>query len=104
MLKLTRRKFGALALVGTLAATASGMTLMPAAAADKINVGILSLTSHSPSIIAEANGYFADEGIEDEFVSFQAAQPRAVAIASGDAVFGMPPLSGGLLRLSDKVA
>jgi len=102
MLKLTRRKFGALALVGTLAATASGMTLMPAAAADKINVGILSLTSHSPSIIAEAKGYFADEGIEVEFVSFQAAQPMAVAIASGDVDFGMTAISGGLISLADK--
>lgn len=70
MPKITRRLFGALAL-STAAAFA-----FPAHAADKINVGILSLTSHSPSIIAEAKGYFDEQELDVEFVSFQAAQPH----------------------------
>ncbi len=96
MLKLSRRAFGALALAGA-AAFASD-----ASAADKIRVGLLSLTSHSPSIIAEGKGYFGEQDLEVEFISFQAAQPMAVAIASGDVDFGMTAISGGLISLADK--
>ncbi|MAS14790.1 MAG: ABC transporter substrate-binding protein [Nitratireductor sp.] len=97
MTAITRRALGALA----LSAAVVGFAL-PSQAADKINVGILSLTSHSPSIIAEAKGYFEAQDLEVEFVSFQAAQPMAVAIASGDVDFGMTAISGGLISLADK--
>ncbi len=96
MLSLSRKLASALTL-----GAAIGLAL-PAAAADKINIGLLSLTSHSPSIIAEAKGYFAEQELEVEFVSFQAAQPMAVAIASGDVDFGMTAISGGLISLADK--
>lgn len=95
---ISRRMFTALALTAT-----AGMLSGAAAAADKINVGIIpSLTSHSPSIIAEAKGYFAEQELAVEFVSFQSAQPMAVAIASGDVDFGMTAISGGLISLADK--
>lgn len=96
MFSFSRRTFGVLAFAGTVAFTTGAF------AADKINVGILSLTSHSPSIIAEAKGYFTEQDLEVEFVSFQAAQPMAVAIASGDVDFGMTAISGGLISLADK--
>ncbi len=102
MVAFTRRTFGALALSGALAAGTMLSGVASAAAADKINVGLLSLVSHSPSIIAEAKGYFADQGLEVEFVSFQAAQPMAVAIASGDVDFGITAISGGLVSLAEK--
>ncbi len=76
--------------------------LAPAFAADKIKVGILPLTSHSPTIIAAGKGYFAAQGIETSFVTFQAAQPMAVAIASGDVDFGVTAITGGLISLADK--
>ncbi|WP_295815037.1 ABC transporter substrate-binding protein [uncultured Nitratireductor sp.] len=97
MTAITRRALGAL----TLTAAFTGIAL-PSSAADKINVGILSLTSHSPSIIAEAKGYFDAQDLDVEFVSFQAAQPMAVAIASGDVDFGMTAISGSLISLADK--
>ncbi len=97
MTAITRRTLGALALSAAFAGFA-----LPSQAADKINVGILSLTSHSPSIIAEAKGYFEAQDLDVEFVSFQAAQPMAVAIASGDVDFGMTAISGGLISLADK--
>ncbi|HEX9791603.1 MAG TPA: ABC transporter substrate-binding protein [Kiloniellales bacterium] len=95
------------ALASALWATAVGAGVLvtgvsAAAAADKVNIGILSLTSHSPSIIAAAKGYFADQGLELEFVSFQAAQPMAVAIASGDVDFGVTAISGSLVSLAEK--
>jgi NitT/TauT family transport system substrate-binding protein len=97
MLSISRNLLGAAIVAGTMIAGAAG-----ALAADTVRIGILSLTSHSPSIIAAGKGYFADQGIEPEFVSFQAAQPMAVAIASGDIDFGMTAISGGLISLAEK--
>lgn len=97
---ISRRTLNALMLAGSVA-----MLTKAASAADEINVGIIpSLTSHSPSIIAEAKGYFEEQGLDVEFVSFQAAQPMAVAIASGDVDFGLTAISGGLISLADKGA
>ncbi|WP_157014603.1 ABC transporter substrate-binding protein [Mesorhizobium xinjiangense] len=102
MFSITRRRLGGLALSGALAAGTMMSGTVMASAADTINVGLLSLTSHSPSIIAEARGYFADQDLDVEFVSFQAAQPMAVAIASGDVDFGVTAISGGLVSLAEK--
>lgn len=99
MISITRRALGLAAATAFLAA---GTSL--ASAQETVNVGILSLTSHAPSIIAAGKGYFEEEGIEVEFVSFQAAQPMAVAIASGDVDFGITALTGGLIGLAERGA
>ena len=96
-----RRK--ALALLGGTAAAAS--LAAPAIAANKkIKVGALRFTSHSGSFIAMERGYFADAGLDVEFEFFQAAQPMAVAIASGDVDYAVTAMSGGLISLADKGA
>jgi NitT/TauT family transport system substrate-binding protein len=76
----------------------------PATAADKIALGALRFTSHSPTFIAYEKGYFAEEGLDVELKFFQAAQPIAVAIASGDIDFGVTALTGGFYSLADKGA
>lgn len=93
-------------LAGLGAATAAPFVLprRALAATDKLNVGILSLTSHAPALIAEAKGYFKDQGFEVKFVTFQSAQALAVGIASRDVDFGMTAISGGLVSLSQKGA
>lgn len=96
---ITRRTF-AQALAGS--AALAGLRPRRASAADKIHVGILPLTSHAPTIIAQAKGYFAARNVDAEFVMFQAAQPMAVAIASGDVDFGTTAITGGLISLADK--
>lgn len=104
MIRTTRRT--ALSMFAATAiglVTAAGLSTA-AQAADAIKIGILSLTSHSPSIIAEGKGYFTEQDLAVEFVSFQAAQPMAVAIASGDIDFGMTAISGGLISLAEKGA
>lgn len=78
------------------------MAAVSAQAQDTIKIGLLRLTSHSPSIIAEAKGYFAEQKLKVEFVTFQAAQPMAVAIASGDVDFGVTAISASLLNLAQK--
>ncbi|HEY1798152.1 MAG TPA: ABC transporter substrate-binding protein [Stellaceae bacterium] len=93
---LTRREFGLAALAaGALAAT-------PARAADKIHIGILPLASHSPTFIALAKGYFTEAGLDAEFVTFEASEPMAVAIASGDVDFGVTAITGALIALAGK--
>ena len=41
-------------------------------------------TSHAASFVAFERGYFAEAGLDVEFKFFQAAQPMAIAIASGE--------------------
>ncbi len=92
-------------LVAGLFAVLSGASILPAAvAADKIAVGALRFTSHAPTFVAYERGYFKEQGLEVEIKFFQAAQPIAVAIASGDVDFGVGPISGGLINLADKGA
>lgn len=81
-------------------ATAFGM---PARAATR-NLAVLHLASHAPSYIAYERGYFKDAGLDIELKFFEAAQPMAVAIASGDADFGVTAMSGGLISLAQKDA
>ncbi len=61
-------------------------------------------TSHAASFVALERGYFAEEGLDVEFEFFQAAQPMAVAIASGDADYAVTAISGGLVSLAEKGA
>lgn len=99
-LSLDRRRFltaaGALGLAGAFAT--------PSRAATKLNLGVLRLGSHTPSFIAYERGYFRDEGFDVELKFFEAAQPLAVAIASGDADYGVTAMSGGLVSLAEKNA
>jgi NitT/TauT family transport system substrate-binding protein len=76
----------------------------PALANTPMKVGALRFTSHSPSFIAFERGYFAEEGLNVEFEFFEAAQPMAVAIASGDADYAVTAISGGLISLAEKGA
>ena len=100
MKKINRR--GALGLVGA-AATLPWLGVK-AHAKSKIDVGALRFTSHAASFVAYERGYFDSEGLEVEFEFFQAAQPMAVAIASGDADYAVTAISGGLISLAEKGA
>ncbi len=101
MTTINRRKTLAL-MAGATAALAFGA---PAIANNrKIRVGALRFTSHSASFIALERGYFAEAGLDVEFVFFQAAQPMAVAIASGDIDYAVTAVSGGLISLAQKGA
>ncbi|MEM7711126.1 MAG: ABC transporter substrate-binding protein, partial [Pseudomonadota bacterium] len=97
---ITRRR--TLALLG---ATAAATLAAPAIAqGTKLRVGALRFTSHSPSFIALEKGFFAEAGLDVELEFFQAAQPMAVAIASGDVDYAMTAMSGGLVNLAEKGA
>lgn len=59
-----------------------------AARAEEVKIGVSRLASCAQIAIALAKGYFAAEGLTAELVYFDAQQPIAVAVASGDADFG----------------
>lgn len=70
----------------------------------KITVGALRFTSHAGSFVALERDYFKQAGLDVEFKFFQAAQPMAVAIASGDVDYAVTAISGGLISLAQKGA
>lgn len=97
---LTRRHFA----TGAAAGAAFGIVRTARAASETVKIGILPLVSHAPTIIAAAKGYFAAQGLDATLITFQAAEPMAVGIASGDIDFGVTAITGGLVSLADKGA
>lgn len=86
-----------------LAAVLGGLVL-PAQAQDKATVGALRFVSSGGLYLAFERGYFRDEKIDLDIKYFEAAQPVAVAIASGDTMFGLTGITGGSLNLAGKGA
>ena len=97
---LSRRQM----LAGLGAVAAAGSLGLPAWANTKIKVGALRFTSHAPTFVALERGYFKEAGLDVELTFFQAAQPMAVAIASGDIDYAVTAISGGLISLAEKGA
>ncbi len=98
MKTLTRR--ATLAALG--GALATPYLVRSARAGTAVNLGALRFVSHAPSFIAFERGYFQEAGLDVNFDFFEAAQPMAVAIASGDTDYAMTAISGGLISLADK--
>ncbi len=73
-------------------------------AADAVTVAALRFVSSGPIFIAKEKGYFAAEGLDVTLKFFDAAQPVAVAIASGDADFGATGFTAGLFNIAGKGA
>ncbi len=93
-------KFARLALSALLAIATTGV-----ARGDdllKTKVGVLRLSSSAPVFIAQDKGYFKEAGLDVELKFFDAAQPVAVATASGDVDFGATAFTAGLYNLAGK--
>jgi NitT/TauT family transport system substrate-binding protein len=75
-----------------------------ALAQSKIRVGVLKLASSGPVFIAQEKGFFKAAGVEVDLKFFEAAQPVAVAIVSGDLDFGVTAFSAALYNLAGKGA
>jgi len=70
-----------------------------AQAPSRVKLGVLKLTSSAVLFLGAEKGYFKQFGIDPEFVFFQAAQPIAVALASGDLETGATGLTAGLYNI-----
>jgi NitT/TauT family transport system substrate-binding protein len=98
--QILRRKLGAIGLCLAVAAPGAG----GAAGAESIKIGVLKTTGSGPAYIALDKGYFAAAGCAAELVSFDSAQPVAVATASGDIDFGYTGFTGGFYSLAGQGA
>jgi NitT/TauT family transport system substrate-binding protein len=87
-----------------MAVTATTLRPQPVRAADAVKVGILRFVSSGGLFLAKEKGFFAAEGLDVDLVFFDAAQPIAVAVASGDVAFGVTAITGGTLNLAGKGA
>lgn len=87
-----------------LALAAWLLALGTAQAAEKVKIAALTLVSSAPLFIAQERGYYAAEGLDAELVFFRAAQPVAVAVASGDADFGVTAFTAGFFNLAGQGA
>ena len=87
-----------------LGVAAAAAAVKSARAQEKLRVGVLRLASSGPVFIAFERGYFRDRGLDVELKFFDAAQPIAVATASGDVEFGVTAFTGGLFNLAGKGA
>jgi NitT/TauT family transport system substrate-binding protein len=68
--------------------------------AQAIKVGVVRVAAFAPLYIAQERGYFAAEGIPAEIVTFDAAQPVAVAVVAGSTDFGVAALTAGFYNLA----
>ncbi|HET6184975.1 MAG TPA: ABC transporter substrate-binding protein [Acetobacteraceae bacterium] len=99
MLQLSRRSW----LAGSLALATGGRPVR-AAELVSLRLGLLHTLSPAPFYIAERRGYFRDQGIDLQFVFFEAAQPIAAAAVAGDIDVGLTALTGGYFNLAEKGA
>ncbi len=81
--------------VGTVSARAASVPL---------KLGVVKGAVDGPFYIARDKGYFDAENLAVEIVYFDAAQPIAVATASGDIDFGAVGLTGGFYSLGGQGA
>jgi NitT/TauT family transport system substrate-binding protein len=78
------------------------LALASSAEAEAIKIGLLKTSTSGPAYIAQDKGFFAAEGLQSELVTFESAQPVAVATASGDIDFGYTGFTGGFYGLASQ--
>ena len=76
---------------------------LPAARSETIKIGLLKTSSSAVAEIAIKRGYFAAENLDAQLVPFDAAEPVAVAVTSGDIDFGITGLTAGLYALASQL-
>jgi NitT/TauT family transport system substrate-binding protein len=73
-----------------------------AAAQEKVAVGVLRFVSSGALFVAVERGHFKHEGLDLDLKFFDAAQPIAVAVVTGDVDFGLTAFTAGLFNLAGK--
>jgi NitT/TauT family transport system substrate-binding protein len=75
---------------------------LPARAAEPIpiKIGVVQTLAVGPIFVADERGYFRDEGLDAKITFFDAAQPIAIAAASGDVDFGCTGMAAAFYSLA----
>jgi NitT/TauT family transport system substrate-binding protein len=68
----------------------------PAAHAQQLTIGTIGASSDAPFFIADANGYFAEQGLKVTFVRFDTAAKMIPSLGSGEVDVGSGATSAGL--------
>lgn len=82
------------------AITVSAFGFSHSVLAENLIIGVAKLASAGPVFVAIDRGYFAEQGFEPVLRYFEAAQPIAVAAASGDIDVGATGLTAGFYNMA----
>lgn len=74
----------------------------PVAAADKVQVGIISNGSDAPFFIADSKGYFHQEGIDVTLTTFDSAGKMIAPLGTGELDVGSGATSAGLYNAAGR--
>lgn len=74
------------------------------ARAEDVTIGILNTTSTAPVYLAVDRGYFEKEGLNPKLVTFESAQPVALAAVSGDIDLATTGLTSAFFSLAGQGA
>jgi NitT/TauT family transport system substrate-binding protein len=81
-----------LAIAAALGAATGG----PCQADETVHVGIVNSTTDAPFFIADAKGYFAEQGLKVRFIRFDSAAKAIPSLGSGEVDVGSGATSAGL--------
>jgi NitT/TauT family transport system substrate-binding protein len=70
--------------------------------AEDLNVGVVGTTSDAPFFIAEAKGYYKDEGLNVNFIRFDSAAKMVVPLGSGELDVGGGATSSALYNAATR--
>ena len=87
-------------IIGSLCLSLTIATSARAAAPVPIKVGVVQTLAVGPIFVADERGYFRDEGLDAQIMFFDAAQPIAIAAASGDIDFGCTGMAAAFYSLA----
>ena len=91
---LIRRLMGMLAVAAGCAIGAAAAS--SCRAAETVHVGIVNSTTDAPFFIADAKGYFKDEGLNVDFVTFDSAAKMVPSLGTGELDAGGGAVSSAL--------
>jgi NitT/TauT family transport system substrate-binding protein len=78
------------------AAVAAMTAMVPRAQAQELTIGTIGAASDAPLFIADAKGYFAEQGLKVKFVRFDSAAKMIPSLSSGEVDVGSGATSAGL--------
>jgi NitT/TauT family transport system substrate-binding protein len=91
--------------LATFGIIAACLGVVAAPAAERVRIGFVSTSLASiPLVVADAKGYFREQGFDATMVPFESAQPIVVAVASGDIDFGSAGLTDAFFVLANQGA
>lgn len=80
------------------------ISLMPAAAQERVTVGTQRLATSGALFLAAVNGYFKDEGLDVEMTAYTSPQLVVETLAGGSTDFAVAAFTGAAFNLAGKGA